>query len=316
MKIDTQKEPEAEIKIVKGTAFQTETAPHLPKLPIMCIANGKRGSGKSTAITNLLRMYKESKTLDRVLVVSPTFNSNKKLMNQLDVKEEDVFIDPDEPGIIEKLVAIVDGERNDYLRWKHLKDNYDRIMKHIKSGLIPMDTVDYDDYLMSYYDVANNTFRMPEPKYERYKEGKPPVITLFIDDCLCSKLMTNRKFPNLIMRHRHLGDFPQGGAVGLSIFIAIQSYKAQSGLPKCIRNQATSICLFKTKDKTELKQIAESFSGEIEIETFLNLYEIATDEPHSFLFVDLHKKAEQSSMFRRNFDTYLIVSEKQLKEVA
>ena len=114
---------------------------------------------------------------------------------------------------------------------------------------------------------------MPEPKYDCYKDGKPPVLALFIDDCLCSKLMTNRKFPNLIMRHRHLGDFPQGGAVGLSILIAIQSYKAQSGLPKCIRNQATSICLFRTKDDSEKKQIAESFSGEIPIERFINLYD-------------------------------------------
>ena len=309
MKIETMNEPDAKIQLVKGSAFQTDTANHLPKLPIMCIANGKRGSGKSTAITNLLRMYKETKTMDRILVISPTFNSNKKLMNKLEVKEEDVFIDPDEPGIIQKIVAIVDGERNDYMRWKHLKDNYDKIMKLIKTGLIPMDHIEYDDYLMSYYDLANNTFRMPEPKYDCYKDGKPPVLALFIDDCLCSKLMTNRKFPNLIMRHRHLGDFPQGGAVGLSILIAIQSYKAQSGLPKCIRNQATSICLFRTKDDSEKKQIAESFSGEIPIEKFMNLYDYATQEPHDFMFVDLHKKPEQPSMFRRNFDTYLIVSE-------
>jgi hypothetical protein len=110
------------------------------------------------------------------------------------------------------------------------------------------------------------------------------------------------------MRHRHLGDFPTGGAVGLSVFIALQTYKANSGVPKCVRNQATSICLFRSKDKSELKGVAESFSGEIETETFLELYEKATAEsPHDFLFVDLHKKKEQASMFRRNFDEYLIV---------
>lgn len=308
MKIETKAEPEATIKLVKGSAFQTETAPHLPRLPTMTIACGKRGSGKSVAITNLLRMYKETGTMDRIFIISPTFNSNKKLMKELDIKEEDVFDDPDEPGLIQKIIALVDSERNDFLRWTHLKKNYDRIMDQIKRGMLPP-TDEFDDYLMSYFDIANNTFRMPEPKYPRYRKGQPPVLALFIDDSLCSKLMTNRKFPALIMRHRHLGDFPEGGAVGLSIFIAIQSYKAQSGLPKCIRNQSTSACFFRTKDSTELKQIAESFSGEIPIETFIKLYEVATEKPHDFLFVDLHKKPEQPSMFRKTFDTYLIVSD-------
>jgi hypothetical protein len=307
MKIETKAEPDARIKLVKGSAFQTETAPHLPRLPTMTIACGKRGSGKSVAITNLLRMYKETKTMDRIFIISPTFNSNKKLMKELDVKEEDVFIDPDEPGLVQKIVALVDSERNEYLRWQHLKNNYDRIMKQIKMGMLPP-TDEFDDYLMSYFDIANNTFNLPPPKYDCYHKGQPPVLALFIDDSLCSKLMTNRKFPALIMRHRHLGDFPQGGAVGLSIFIAIQSYKATSGLPKCIRNQSTSICLFRSKDVSEKKQIADSFSGEIPVELFLKLYDVATEKPRDFLFVDLHKKPEQPNMFRRCFDTYLIVA--------
>jgi hypothetical protein len=308
MGIQTKSVPEAKIKVVTGTAFQTETAPHLPKLPMMCLANGKRGSGKSTAVTNLLRMYKETGTMDRVLIISPTFNSNKKLMAQLDIKEEDVFSDPDEPGLIQKIIAVVEAERDEYLRYLHLRNHYQKIMKMIRTGQVPMNPEDFDDYLMSYYDPVNNTFSMPKPKYPRYEQGKPPILALFIDDSMCSKLMTNRKFPALIMRHRHLGDFPTGGAVGLSVFIALQTYKANSGVPKCVRNQATSICLFRSKDKSELKGVAESFSGEIETETFLELYEKATAEsPHDFLFVDLHKKKEQPSMFRRNFDEYLIV---------
>ena len=63
MEINTVKEPEAKIQLVKGsTAFQTETAEHLPRLPIFCINCGKRGSGKTTAVSNLLRMYKETRT--------------------------------------------------------------------------------------------------------------------------------------------------------------------------------------------------------------------------------------------------------------
>lgn len=306
MEVTFEKEPKAKIQVLKGSAFAYETADHLPKLHQCMIANGKRGAGKSVAITSLLRMYKKAGTMERILVISPTFESNKRLMSELDIQEEDVF-DPEEPGIIEKIRHIVNSERDEYMRYQHLKRNFQRVMRQIESGLIPRSD-EMDDYLMYYYDYANNTFRMPKPRYACYDEPRPPVLALFIDDSMCSKLFTNRKFPSMVMKHRHEGAFPTGGAVGISLFIAIQTYKANSGLPKCIRNQATSICLFRTKDKSELKQISESFSGEIDPEMFLELYELATkDNPHDFLFVDLHKKPEQPSMFRRNFDEYIII---------
>jgi hypothetical protein len=62
---------------------------------------------------------------------------------------------------------------------------------------------------------------------------------------------------------------------------------------------------------TELKQIAEAFSGEIAVDRFIQLYEQAIDGDHNFLFVDLHYKQDvQPSGFRQNFDTYLIPDEK------
>ena len=61
---------------------------------------------------------------------------------------------------------------------------------------------------------------------------------------------------------------------------------------------------------SELKQIAEAFSGEIAIEKDMNPYEEATKVDHDFMFVDLHhKKNVRPSGFRQNFDTYLIPDE-------
>ena len=318
MKIETKAEPNAKIKLVSGSAFAIETAPHLPSLHQCILATGRRGIGKSVALTSLLTMYKETGTLDRLLVISPSFNSNIKLMSKLDVKAEDVFDNPDEPGLISKIINIVEGERDEFLRWKHLKANYDRIMKEMKAGFVPD-----DDYLMSFYDLSSNTFRMPEPKYECYKQGRPPVLALFLDDCMCSKLMTDRNLAKMVIKHRHLGQLPTGGAVGLTLAFAIQSYKATSGLPKCIRNQATSICVFRTKDESELKQIQEGFGGEVDEATFYELYHKATGgNIHDFLFIDIGKlKPNQPSMFRRCFDEYLIVSKddvakKKVKEMA
>ena len=58
----TQFEPKTVIKLPNNhNAFAIETPDHSPKLHQLLAANGKRGSGKSMAITNLLRMHKEYK---------------------------------------------------------------------------------------------------------------------------------------------------------------------------------------------------------------------------------------------------------------
>ena len=107
--------------------------------------------------------------------------------------------------------------------------------------------------------------------------------------------------------------------MGLTLAFTIQSYKAQNGLPKCVRNQATSICIFRTRDLSEVKAIQESFGGEVDEDTFYALYREATEgNLHDFLFIDIGKlKPNQASMFRRNFDEYLIVSKEDVakKEV-
>ena len=225
-------------------------------------------------------------------------------LEHLDIDENDVFDDPDAPGIVEKIKDIVNAERDEFLRWKQLKANYEKVMKQMRAGRV------YDDeFLMSYYDPKTNDFKVPEPKYPCYRQGRPPVISCIFDDCMNSRLYTGRTLASLVISHRHQGQFPTGGAVGISLFFLIQSYKAQSGLPKCIRNQATSALIFRTKDNDELrKNIADSFSGEIDPEVFIELYQEATkDSPHDFLFVDLHhKKGIQPSGFRKNFDEYLI----------
>jgi hypothetical protein len=68
----------------------------------------------------------------------------------------------------------------------------------------------------------------------------------------------------------------------------------------------TSMLLFRTKNEKELKEIAEEMSGEVSEERFYEAYQAATSGEHGFLFIDLHKKKEQPSMFRKNFDEYLI----------
>ena len=54
-------------------SYTTDT--FMPKMHQVCVAIGKRASGKSTAIVNLIERLK----FDYCIAVSPTMNSNKEL---------------------------------------------------------------------------------------------------------------------------------------------------------------------------------------------------------------------------------------------
>jgi hypothetical protein len=141
--------------------------------------------------------------------------------------------------------------------------------------------------------------------------GRKPRIAVVFDDMLGSGIYSRpRKLNGLSTYSRHVGSLKEGGAIGVSLFFMIQSYKAQTGgLNRVIRNQCTSLIIFKTKDKKEMEDIAESCCGEIDDTTFYKVYDTAIREPYDFLFIDFHKKKEHPSSFRRKFDEFIIPEE-------
>lgn len=309
MKVEIRNEPAAKLKLVKGTAYQIETAPHLPKLPMSCLFNGVRGAGKSVACVNLLRMFKETGTCQVVILVSPTWGSNRELMKVLDIKEEHIFEDPDtDPeGVLQSIDAIGNAERDEFEEYMRKKKKYDLMMQKIHDGEALMDE-EYDRFITLHFDYASNTFRPPEAKHECWKEGKPASLFLVLDDCLSTRLFSSRKLVNLFARHRHKFPLSDGsGALGLSIMTLIQSFKSQSGgLPPAIRKNCTHMCIFKCRDDKELKSVAESFAGEFDTEKFIKLHKYATEEQHSFLFIDTSPKPNHSH-FRKQFDKHLFI---------
>ena len=86
--------PDKDLQVPPNSAFCIETSPMMLKAHQNMLVVGKRGSGKSTIITNYLRMLKEEDKMDRIFVISPTFDSNKALMESLEIDEDDVY-DPE-----------------------------------------------------------------------------------------------------------------------------------------------------------------------------------------------------------------------------
>ena len=296
----SQKVPNLEIRVPKGEAFAYETDPMMLKSHQACLVIGKRGSGKSVIAVNIIERMK----YDRVFVVSPTIQSNKALLDRLKIDPDDIY-DPDDLEALDDIKRKVDEERDDYERYHDEMKKYRELMRKLNSDN-PVFRVP-DDVLLMFY--KNGNFQKPTHKWG----GRRAHMAILFDDVMGSMLFTKgiRKLNKLTIFHRHVGQLREGGALGVSLYFLVQSYKAQAGgISKCIRNQATSLVLFKTKNDKELQEIQEECSGEVSKETFQTMYETATQGDHDALVIDLHwKKGIHPSGFRKNLDTFLIPEE-------
>ena len=134
------------------------------------------------------------------------------------------------------------------------------------------------------------------------------------DDCLGSVLFSkgSRKIVNSAILHRHMGAVTEqgGGALGISQYFLTQSFKTHTGgIPRAVRNNCTSMIIFKTKSDKELAEIQEEVGGEVSKQDFYKIYNFATAEPHSFLFIDMHTKSHHPSKYRKKFNEFICINE-------
>ena len=108
---------------VGTNAFCIETDEDQIKLHTIVLAVAKKGFGKSYFLSNLLKWLK----FDRIIVISPTFESNQSQFKHLNIQPEDIF-DPDDPDVIKKTTDIVNQERDDLVEY-NIVGNY----KYLKS---------------------------------------------------------------------------------------------------------------------------------------------------------------------------------------
>ena len=288
------------IKVPKGSAFKIQTDKSFVKLHQLLCVVGKRGSGKTVFIVNFLRMMKEQGCLDKLILITPTYESNKANFKDLPVDEENI-INPDDPTAVQQIRNIVDAERDLLDEYYEKMDRWNELMKQIKSRR-PIDELD-EDLLEEFGED------MTKPKH--YLDGRKPVIACFVDDALGTKIYGNKSgLSNLVILHRHLGvSKALGSALGITMIFATQSYKSNVyGISPTIRNNCTSIAIFKTKSDKELQGIQEEIAGFCTKEEFMSVYEKAMHEcgcgcksDHNILFVDTSPH-DGNSNFRKNMN--------------
>ena len=220
-------------------------------------------------------------------------------MDRLKIRPEDVFEDPDDLLVMDKVKAAIEEERDLLEKYQEDLRKYKKLMKTIHSNS-PLSIRDEDLSLF----WADGDFAPPK----HWLNGRRCCCALIIDDAQGSLLYQRpRKINQFTIYHRHIGQLKEGGALGCSLFFLVQSYKAQAGgITRVIRGNATSMILFSNKNQKMLQEIAEELAGEVSPETFFKVYNQAMRQKHDFLFVDLHRKPNHPSAFRRNYETFLI----------
>lgn len=273
-------------KLPSKGAFTIETQYDFPKMHQLMVVSGKRGSGKSVAITNFLRECKNKHYLDKIYLISPTYYSNKQIWDICDIQPEDVY--DVEKGVIKNIIKSVESDKkewDDFLYQKELYKKYqrDKNLEYVN-----------DDLLIQYNDF---NFFEKKPKW-KYPVEQPPRIAVILDDCLSTDVMArpSEGLVNLAIKHRHIAD-----GLGISLILLTQTYCGVSGISRIVRENVTSLVLFAVHDENQIKKIYSELNLKLEYPKFLELLEFCHNEPHGFIFIDFSPK-EEKYQFRKGWN--------------
>ena len=284
------------------------TPEHEYNLHALVVCAGKRGSGKTVAVSSKLRHLKSEGLADRVFLIAPTAISNTEMWKGL-INEDDIYTEMDNSSVNSVLFS-VQQEAEEWEEYLYAKKLYDMFQTYLKSKK-SIDEIDHkflaDCVMYGILNVDTESIEEPKSKY-----GHQPVLHLVADDCQSSKLFnpsTTNKFLNACIRHRHLGLMKdKGDAIGLSIWCLIQNYSTQSGLPRAIRQNCTVLLLFPMADEKALDKVKGEMGGEVNGKVFDKVYHHACKDPntpHSFLSIEFAPKKKEYT-FRKDFNQFLV----------
>tara|TARA_R110000824_G_scaffold307891_1_gene495481 strand:- start:1227 stop:2204 length:978 start_codon:yes stop_codon:yes gene_type:complete len=286
------------IKPPQKSAFTIKTPDNMPKMHQLLIASGRRGGGKSVAVSNHIKNLYDNKIIDRIILITPTYHSNAEIWKPLPIAEEDI-LDPSK-FVLKKVIKAIEGERKDWDDFKEIKRKYKVFKEMINSEddivtSMPPDVIEEFDRL-NFFDQ--------EP-FWKYRLTEPPRVYVVIDDCMGTPLLAcpSAGLTRFIIAHRHWG-----GGLGCSVAMLVQSYSGIGAIARPIRENCTLLLLFKCIQDVQLKRIfSEVIGDEMTEEEFLELFHHACAEQFGFLTIDFSAEDKQK-MFRKCFDTYLALA--------
>ena len=164
---------------------------------------------------------------------------------------------------------------------------------------------DFEVGINVFYEYSESVLSRILTKIKKANKNKPfkdKAATLIIfEDIICSLPKQQRKtiFNKLLLNNRHYN---------VSIIINSQSFKL---FDTSLRKNCSQICLWRTDNMSELRNYYEEYSALLgntsreQRENFIKLYNYATDEPHSFLYINTHSRP---NIFYKNLDEQIDVA--------
>ena len=272
----------------KSTAFTIETDIHFPKQHTLCCWSGKRGSGKSVACANQIRVAKQRGYYDKVWLITGTYESNREIWQGIaKIDDEDVLLPT--KFAFKDVITLLEDEKKKWDAYKNQLRSYNEFTQ--EKGPV--------NFLTRL--TTRETLDLSKPKWP-YKKAVPPRCCVVLDDCVGEDLLVlpSAKLTRWIIAHRHWA-----GGLGISVHMLLQSYCSRESLPRPVREQLTVLCLFAMSQIEQIKKVwSEADLPGMSFNAFLHMFRHATEEPHSFLMIDFAPKNEYQR-YRINMDTYL-----------
>ena len=263
---------------------------HCPKPHLIMLVSGATGSGKTNALCQLLRAYKEKDVFQKHILISPTAMTDKNYDNLELTSRHESYSDQ----LICDIVATQKEDMKQYEEDKQAISLYDRYMKSNKSK---REKFSEDDLLRLTSMISmEGVMERPEAEFER-----SPFLCVILDDLGSSGAFRhgNCAMNSLVCKSRHWQ---------MSVIVSVQH---PFQCPRAMRAQLSGLMLFPNKDRTIIKELGEENATRITPDQFLMLHQYATAEKHNFLYCNFRENE-----YRKNFDQELTMPDPEAAEDA
>ena len=265
---------------------------NLPPLFFSCLIVGSKNSGKSYAMTSLLKMFEENPIYDvrgnqleqRIILFSPTAlnESNIVFKNLKNLSTDDIHLEYTDEILEEILYDIKQhiDEVNEYEKYLNALNKFNNSNEDLN-----------DD---EYWLLFNNNF-LP------ISEKRHIITHICFDDLIGNKEVFKKSrdggLVKFLLEHRHLYT---------NIYITTQYINAISPI---IKNNIDVFCLFKYANlKDVINKFYPSVSGIMNEEQFKEMYLHSSKEKFNFLTIISHNALKGRLLIRKNWNINLKIT--------
>jgi hypothetical protein len=170
-----------------------------------------------------------------------------------------------------------------------------------------------------------NTLKVPEEEQVFFEEFEPSVIRNLISQQ--KRIIEYEKAHDFKKLHQiciivddFAGDeqvmrgkrgealkdlYLMGRHFGINLIVSVQKWRLASTV---MRTQATSVFYFRARSMVDLEAFLEENSALVPggKKQLMEIYKVATADPHSFMTVDLLQTKDKSKIFMKRFESYLV----------